>query len=170
MPETDSDGYFNAAVLIDRDGVIGRHRKSHPYISEPKWARLAISATRFSTTPIGRIALLICMDIHFVEIARLVALQATDVICHISNWLAERTPAPYWISRAFENGCYLIESNRWGLERTDPVQRRQLGDRAGRNHHGGDRWRGRLRACRHGPGRGSGAVHRRRSRVRPAPA
>jgi hypothetical protein len=56
MPETDGDGiYFNAAVLIDRDGVIGRHRKSHPYISEPKWARLAISATRFSTTPIGRI-------------------------------------------------------------------------------------------------------------------
>ncbi len=52
------------------------------------------------------------MDIHFVETARLVALQGADVICHISNWLAERTPAPYWISRAFENGCYLIESNR----------------------------------------------------------
>ena len=71
----------------------------------------------FETT-IGRIALLICMDIHFVETARLMALQGADVICHISNWLAERTPAPYWISRAFENGCYVIESNRWGLERT----------------------------------------------------
>ncbi len=58
------------------------------------------------------------MDIHFVETARLAALRGADVICHISNWLAERTPAPYWISRAFENGCYVIESNRWGLERT----------------------------------------------------
>src|SRR5258708_36773427 len=58
------------------------------------------------------------MDIHFVETARLAALRGADVICHISNWLVERTPAQYWISRAFENGCYVIESNRWGLERT----------------------------------------------------
>ena len=58
------------------------------------------------------------MDIHFIETARLIALQDADVIIHISNWLGERTPGPYWISRAFENSCYLIESNRWGLERT----------------------------------------------------
>ncbi|HTC97620.1 MAG TPA: nitrilase-related carbon-nitrogen hydrolase [Bradyrhizobium sp.] len=119
LPEADSDGiYFNSAVLIGPDGVIGRHRKSHPYISEPKWAAAGDLGHQVFDTPIGRIALLICMDIHFVETARLVALEGCDVICHISNWLAERTPAPYWISRAFENGCYLIESNRWGLERT----------------------------------------------------
>ena len=87
-------------------------------ISEPKWAAAGDLGHQVLDTPIGRIALLICMDIHFMETARLVALQGADVICHISNWLAERTPAPYWISRAFENGCYLIESNRWGLERT----------------------------------------------------
>jgi len=51
------------------------------------------------------------MDIHFLETARLMALHGADVICHISNWPAERTPAPYWISRAFENGCYVVESN-----------------------------------------------------------
>ena len=62
--------------------------------------------------------ILICMDIHFVETARLIALEKADIIIHISNWLGERTPGPYWISRAFENGCYLIEGNRWGLERT----------------------------------------------------
>lgn len=119
LPEIDSDGvYFNCAVLIGPDGVIGRHRKSHPYISEPKWAAAGDLGHQVFDTPIGRIALLICMDIHFVETARLVALQGANVICHISNWLAERTPAPYWISRAFENGCYLIESNRWGMERT----------------------------------------------------
>lgn len=39
MPEVDDDGiYFNFAVLIGPDGIVGRHRKSHPYISEPKWA------------------------------------------------------------------------------------------------------------------------------------
>ena len=69
-------------------------------------------------TPIGRIAIVICMDLHFFETVRLETLQGADVICHISNWLAERTPAPYWITRAWENGCYVVESNRWGLERT----------------------------------------------------
>jgi predicted amidohydrolase len=119
MPEVDEDGiYFNSAVLIGPDGIIGRHRKTHPYISEPKWAAPGDLHNQVFETKVGRIALLICMDIHFLETARLMALRGADVICHISNWLAERTPAPYWISRAFENGCYVIESNRWGLERT----------------------------------------------------
>ncbi|KJC33603.1 amidohydrolase [Bradyrhizobium sp. LTSP885] len=120
MPEVDAatDLYYNTAVLIGPDGVIGRHRKSHPYISEPKWAVSGDIAHEVFDTEIGRIALLICMDLHFFETARIEALAGADVICHISNWLAERTPAPYWINRAFENACYVIESNRWGLERT----------------------------------------------------
>ncbi|WP_445490996.1 nitrilase-related carbon-nitrogen hydrolase [Rhodopseudomonas sp. RCAM05734] len=119
LPEVDDDGiYFNSAVLIGPDGLIGRHRKTHPYIAEPKWAAAGDLHNQVFETPIGRIAILICMDIHFIETARLMALGGADIICHVSNWLAERTPAPYWISRAFENGCYVIESNRWGLERT----------------------------------------------------
>ena len=119
MPEVDpaTGLYYNSAVLIGPEGVVGTHRKTHPYISEPKWAANGDRGHQVFETPLGRIALLICMDIHFVETARLVALAGADVICHISNWLAERTPAPYWIHRAYENGCYLIESNRWGLER-----------------------------------------------------
>src|ERR1700739_3407162 len=119
MPEVDDDGiYFNSAVLIGPDGVVGRHRKSHPYISEPKWSAPGDLGHQVFNTPIGRIALLICMDIHFIETARLVALGGADIICHISNWLAERAPAPYWIRRGFEHDCYLIASNRGGLERT----------------------------------------------------
>lgn len=120
LPEVDNDSglYFNTAVLIGPNGVIGKHRKTHPYISEPKWAAPGDTPHAVFDTALGRIGLLICMDIHFVETARLEGLAGADVICHISNWLAERTPAPYWISRAVENGCYIIEANRWGLERT----------------------------------------------------
>ncbi|WJV61827.1 nitrilase-related carbon-nitrogen hydrolase [Pectobacteriaceae bacterium C52] len=118
MPELEAATglYYNSAVLIGPDGVMGCHRKSHPYISEPKWAA-AGEEHRVFDTPLGRIGMLICMDIHYVETARLLALAGADIICHISNWLAERTPAPYWISRAMENSCYLLESNRWGWER-----------------------------------------------------
>jgi predicted amidohydrolase len=120
LPEIDpaTGLYYNSAVLIGPEGVIGIHRKTHSYISEPKWSAPGDLGHQVFETSIGRIALLICMDIRFIETARLVALAEADIICHISNWLAERTPAPYWISRAFENDCYLIESNRWGLERT----------------------------------------------------
>lgn len=120
MPEVDpSTGlFYNSAVLIGPDGIVGTHRKTHSYIAEPKWAAPGNLGHQVYDTDIGRIALLICMDIHFVETARVVALDGADVICHISNWLAERAPAPYWISRAFENTCYVIESNRWGIERT----------------------------------------------------
>ncbi|MBJ7223691.1 MULTISPECIES: nitrilase-related carbon-nitrogen hydrolase [unclassified Brenneria] len=119
MPEVDAQTqlYYNSALLIGPQGVIGRHRKSHPYISEPKWAAAGDVGHQVFETPLGKIGMLICMDIHFPETARLLALDGADIICHISNWLAERTPAPYWISRAMENGCYLLESNRWGLER-----------------------------------------------------
>lgn len=120
LPEVDpvTDLYYNSAALIGPEGVIGTHRKSHPYISEPKWAASGDIAHQVFDTPIGRIAILICMDLHFFETVRLETLAGADVICHISNWLAERTPAPYWITRAFENGCYVVEANRWGLERT----------------------------------------------------
>ncbi len=119
LPEVDADNglYYNTAVLVGPEGYLGKHRKSHPYIAEPKWAASGDTGHQVFETSLGRIALLICMDIHFLETARLVALQGAEVICHLSNWLAERAPAPYWISRAKENGCYLIESNRWGVER-----------------------------------------------------
>ncbi|MEI4472074.1 nitrilase-related carbon-nitrogen hydrolase [Frigidibacter sp. MR17.24] len=120
MPEVDpaTGLYYNSAVLIGPAGVIGTHRKTHPYIAEPKWAASGDLGHQVFETALGRIAILICMDLHFFETARVEALDGADVICHVSNWLAERAPAPYWINRAFENGCYVIEANRWGLERT----------------------------------------------------
>ena len=119
FPEVDKETnlYYNSAVLIGPEGIIGKHRKSHSYIAEPKWSAPGQEHLVYDTK-IGKIAILICMDIHFIETARLVALQDADIIIHISNWLSERTPGPYWISRAFENSAYLIEGNRWGLERT----------------------------------------------------
>lgn len=120
MPEVDpkTDVYYNSAALIGPDGIIGVHRKSHQYIAEPKWAKEGDLDHQVFETPIGNIAMLICMDIHFVETARLDGLRGADVIVHISNWLAEKTPAPYWLTRAFDNGVYVLEANRTGLERT----------------------------------------------------
>lgn len=120
MPEIDPKTgiYYNSAVLIGPDGIVGTHRKTHLYIAEPKWAKQGDLDHMVFETPIGNIAMLVCMDIHFIETARIQGLRNADIIVHISNWLAEKTPAPYWLTRAFDNGCYVLEGNRTGLERT----------------------------------------------------
>jgi predicted amidohydrolase len=53
-------------VLIGPEGIIGKHRKSHGYIAEPKWSAPGQEHLVFDTE-IGKIGILICMDIHFIE-------------------------------------------------------------------------------------------------------
>jgi predicted amidohydrolase len=114
-PETDI--YYNSAVLIGPEGPVGLYRKTHAYISEPKWAKDGDLGLPVFTTPIGRIAMTICMDACYPESARVPALAGADVICFPTNWLAEKSPSPSWMARAAENGVYLIAANRYGLER-----------------------------------------------------
>ena len=114
-PETDI--YYNSAVLIGPEGPAGLYRKTHAYISEPKWAKDGDLGLPIFETPIGRIAMTICMDACYPETARVPALAGADVICFPTNWLTEKSPSPSWMARAAENGVYLIAANRYGLER-----------------------------------------------------
>ena len=54
--------YYNSAVLIGPEGPVGLYRKTHAYISEPKWAKDGDLGLPVFETPIGRIAMTICMD------------------------------------------------------------------------------------------------------------
>lgn len=119
MPEVDARTgvYYNAAVLIGPEGVVGVHRKTHSYVSETKWAKQGDLGHQVFDTPIGRIGLLVCMDINFMETARLEAVAGADVIVNSSAWVGEKTPGTTWITRAFENGVYVLEADRIGQER-----------------------------------------------------
>src|SRR5215212_3980498 len=114
-PETDI--YYNSAVLIGPEGPVGLYRKTHSYISEPKWAKDGDLGLPVFETSIGRIAMTICMDASYPETARVPALAGADVICFPTNWLTEKSPSPSWMARAAENRVYLIAANRYGLER-----------------------------------------------------
>ncbi len=82
-----------------------------------KWAKDGDLGLPVWETPLGRIGIMICMDAGYFEPARLLALAGADVLCFPTNWLGEKSPAPAWMARAYENGCYLIGANRYGLER-----------------------------------------------------
>jgi predicted amidohydrolase len=109
--------FYNSAALVGPTGVIGVYRKTHSYISEPKWAKDGDLGLPVWETPLGRIGIMICMDADYFEPARLLALAGADVLCFPTNWLDDKSPAPAWMARAYENGCYLIGANRYGLER-----------------------------------------------------
>jgi predicted amidohydrolase len=109
--------YYNSAVLIGPEGPVGLYRKTHAYISEPKWAKDGDLGLPVFEIPIGRIAMTICMDACYPETARVPALAGADVICFPTNWLLEKSPSPSWMARAAENGVYFIAANRYGLER-----------------------------------------------------
>ncbi len=119
LPEVDpqTNIYYNSAVLLGPQGIIGTYRKLHSYISEPRWARDGDLGMPVWETPLGRLTCLICMDASYFEAGRIPALHGADVLLFPTNWLEEKSPSSSWIARAFENGCYLIAANRYGRER-----------------------------------------------------
>ncbi|VEF46282.1 carbon-nitrogen family hydrolase [Bacillus freudenreichii] len=114
-PETDI--YYNTGVLIGPDGFIGKYRKTHHFVTETRYAKDGDLGFPVFDTEIGKIGCLICMDHYFFEPSRIMALQGVEVLCNPTNWNEEKSPAPCWFTRAWENGMYIISANRSDQER-----------------------------------------------------
>jgi len=108
---------YNSAILVGPEGLIGKHRKVHGYLSDPMFAADGNLGFQVWDTPLGKLGLMICMDANYPESARLLALAGADVLVMPVGWVVEVCPAPLWITRAFDNGVSAICANRWGEER-----------------------------------------------------
>lgn len=117
LPEVEpaTGAYYNTAVLVGPQGYIGQYRKTHAYTDETRWARDGDLGIPVFATELGRIAMLICMDVDYIEPARVAALAGADLIAFPTNWENDQTP---WRARALENGIYMVCANRWGEERS----------------------------------------------------
>lgn len=120
MPEVEprTGTFYNAFALISPLGLIGKYRKTHAFVAEPKWAKEGDLGFQVWETELGRITGAICFDSCIFESNRIVALRNADVFCYPTCWLMEKGPPPVWITRAFENGMYYVAANRWSVERT----------------------------------------------------
>ncbi|BAS28149.1 nitrilase-related carbon-nitrogen hydrolase [Limnochorda pilosa] len=116
--EPDTGTFYNTAVLLGPEGLVGRYRKVHPYMAEPHWAKNGDLGFPVFETPLGRIALVICMDLIFFEPTRVAMLEGAELLCAPVNWFGELAPSPVWLTRAYETGLPLVVANRWGRERT----------------------------------------------------
>jgi predicted amidohydrolase len=125
--EADGDERYNAAVCVNGDGVLGRHRKVHLPAGETVAYRPGNRFAAFDT-PVGRIGMLIDYDKTFPESARSLALDGAQILACLSAWPASITnQAPrmtqdrqsrlfdlYDCARAAENQVVLVSANQTG--------------------------------------------------------
>ena len=117
---------FDTALLIGPDGYIGKYRKAHLWNREKLWFTPGNLGFPVFETPIGRIGLLICWDIWFPEVPRLLTQQGADIICSLNNWVW--TPPPLFdeagkcmasyltMTAAHVNNVFIAAANRIGEE------------------------------------------------------
>lgn len=113
MPILDEDeNLYNISYLCRRDGTIEEQRKIHITPHERSaWVIEGGNKVQVFDTDAGRIGILICYDVEFPELARLLALDDMDILF-----------VPFWTdtkngylrvrhcaqARAIENECYVM--------------------------------------------------------------
>jgi predicted amidohydrolase len=104
---------YNQATVIDRKGtIVGYYRKVQPTAEESRHVRPGDTLPVFDLD-IGKIAVMICMDIYFPEIPRIYAFKRAEIlfwptVSHGPTQEALRTQAT---ARALDNSLIVVESN-----------------------------------------------------------
>jgi predicted amidohydrolase len=118
--EREGNIYYNSSVLVFPDGKIVVYRKIQLFMEEKHWFRpgnipLQIYEIEKENLPVTKIAMMICFDWIFPEVARTLALKGAQVLCHPANLVM-----PYcqdaMVTRAVENRVFTITCNRIGSE------------------------------------------------------
>ncbi len=123
--EEGSDGLlYNSAALVDRSGVVAVYRKVHLWDREKLWFEPGSEPPPVIDTAVGRIGVLVCYDLEFPEMTRMLALAGAELVTVPTNWpLAERPegerPPEVMIAQAVAriNRIFIACCDRTGTER-----------------------------------------------------
>lgn len=114
---------FDTAFSTDKNGkIVSVYRKLHLYDAFGFKESLKFSRgdkiPKLITTPIGKMGLMICYDIRFPELSRILTVNGSDIIVIPSGWVNGIMKEEHWITmlkaRAMENGVYVIAPNQVG--------------------------------------------------------
>ncbi len=118
--EKGATGFYNAAMLVGPDGLIGGYRKVHlPYLGVDRFLTPGNRPFAVFDLPFGRVGINICYDASFPEAARALKLLGAELIILPTNWPegAWRTAEFVVNTRAQENHVNFVAVNRVGVER-----------------------------------------------------
>ncbi len=111
MPEIVGDRLYNVGYLCRRDGSVERYEKLHVTPDEAKvWGMQGGSKIHAFDTDCGKIGILICYDVEFPELGRLLADEGMDILFvpfltdTQNGYSRVRNCAQ---ARAIENECYV---------------------------------------------------------------
>ena len=111
MPEMERGKLYNAGYLCKRDGTVERYEKLHITPDEAKvWGMIGGSEIKVFDTDCGKIGILICYDVEFPELGRILAEDGMDIL--FVPFLADTQNGYSRIrscaqARAIENECYV---------------------------------------------------------------
>ncbi len=111
----------NSAVLVSPKGYVGKYQKmylpTHSVFEEKRYFRPGYRTDVFDTE-VGKIGMIVCYDIYFPEITRLLCLKGANLIVCISASPSVRRGffETLTAARAIENGVFLVYVNLAGIE------------------------------------------------------
>jgi len=85
--ERDGDRLFNSVAVVGPDGVVTRYRKLHLFAAEKAIFEPGDLGLPVVDLPFGRIGILVCYDLRFVEAARILALRGAALIVVPTAWV-----------------------------------------------------------------------------------
>jgi predicted amidohydrolase len=114
---------YDTAVLINSKGkIISLYRKVHLYdalgFKESLKLMAGNSIEQPNRTSIGIVGLIICYDIRFPEISRILAVQGAEILAAPSAWFQGVMKEEHWVTllkaRSIENGLYMVAPDQVG--------------------------------------------------------
>jgi predicted amidohydrolase len=114
---------YDSAVWIDNRGEIAAvYRKLHLYDALGFKESDKFVAGNELPPPIktdtGQFGMMICYDLRFPELARILALQGADILVAPSGWVQGEMKVEHWQTmvraRALENGAYVVAPDQVG--------------------------------------------------------
>jgi predicted amidohydrolase len=114
---------FDTGVIINDLGKLQSvYRKVHLYdalgFKESKKLLAGSIIEKPSKTSVGKLGLLICYDMRFPEISRILTVNGANILVSPSAWVAGFMKREHWDimvrARAIENGVYVLAPNQVG--------------------------------------------------------
>jgi predicted amidohydrolase len=118
--DPEQDKYYNSAVLVSPQGIIGTYRKTHlPFLGVDRFLDPGDGPLRVYNTPVGILGIHICYDCNFPENARVMTLLGAEILILPTNWPNGRNKVPEFVvnTRAYENKVAVVAVDRVGNER-----------------------------------------------------
>jgi predicted amidohydrolase/GNAT superfamily N-acetyltransferase len=111
MPELVGDTLYNVGYLCNRNGAVERYEKLHITPDEKKaWGMKGGKRIQTFDTDCGKIGILICYDVEFPELSRLLADEGMDILFvpFLTDTQNGYSRVRYCAqARAIENECYV---------------------------------------------------------------